>query len=141
MFIIDSNILKVRYCKMNKNIKIIARKQEFLVELNDSKTSQEILKKLPIVSRVNRWGDEIYFKIPVYTELENGIEILDVGSVAYWPPGNAFCIFFGKTPASTKDKPQAASPVTVIGKIIDNKSLPDLKKISDGDIIELRIVE
>jgi len=126
---------------MNKDIKIVSKNFEFLVELNDSKTSQEILKKLPIVSRANRWGDEIYFQIPVYSELENGIEILDIGSVAYWPPGNAFCIFFGKTPASTGDKPQAASPVTVIGKIIDNKSLPDLKKISDGDIIELRIVK
>jgi len=126
---------------MNKDIKIVYKNFEFLDKLNDSKTSQEILKKLPIVSRANRWGDEIYFQIPVYSELENGIEILDIGSVAYWPPGNAFCIFFGKTPASTGDKPQAASPVTVIGKIIDNKSLPDLKKISDGDIIELRIVE
>lgn len=126
---------------MNKYIKIISKNFEFLVELNDSKTSQEIIKKLPIVSRSNIWGNEIYFQIPVYSELENGIEILDTGSVAYWPPGNAFCIFFGKTPASTGDKPQAASPVTVIGKIIDNKSLPDLKKISDGDIIELRIVE
>jgi hypothetical protein len=126
---------------MKKIIKIISKNFEFLVELNDSKTSQEIIKKLPIVSRSNIWGNEIYFQIPVYFELENGIEILDTGSVAYWPPGNAFCIFFGKTPASTGDKPQAASPVTVIGKIIDNKSLPDLKKISDGDIIELRIVE
>lgn len=126
---------------MKKIIKIISKNFKFLVELNDSKTSQEIIKKLPIVSRSNIWGNEIYFQIPVYFELENGIEILDTGSVAYWPPGNAFCIFFGKTPASTGDKPQAASPVTVIGKIIDNKSLPDLKKISDGDIIELRIVE
>ncbi|MBE3093045.1 MAG: hypothetical protein IMZ51_05235 [Chloroflexi bacterium] len=126
---------------MKKIIKIISKNFEFLVELNDSKTSQEIIKKLPIVSRSNIWGNEIYFQIPVYSELENGIEILDTGSVAYWPPGNAFCIFFGKTPASTKDKPQAASPVTVIGKIIDNKSFPDLKKISDGDMIELRIVE
>lgn len=126
---------------MKKIIKIISKNFEFLVELNDSKTSQEIINKLPIVSRSNIWGNEIYFQIPVYSELENGIEILDTGSVAYWPPGNAFCIFFGKTPASTKDKPQAASPVTVIGKIIDNKSLPDLKKISDGDIIELKIVE
>ena len=126
---------------MKKIIKIISKNFEFLVELNDSKTSQEIINKLPIVSRSNIWGNEIYFQIPVYSELENGIEILDTGSVAYWPPGNAFCIFFGKTPASTGDKPQAASPVTVIGKIIDNKSLPDLKKISDGDIIELRIIE
>ena len=85
---------------MKKNIKIISKNFEFLVELNDSKTSQEILKKLPVVSRANRWGDEIYFQIPVYSELENGIDILDIGSVAYWPPGNAFCIFFGKTACS-----------------------------------------
>lgn len=126
---------------MKNKIKIISKNFEFLVELNNSKTSQEIIKKLPIVSRSNRWGNEIYFQIPVYSELENGIEILDIGSVAYWPPGNAFCIFFGKTPASTGGKPQAASPVTVIGKIIDYESLSDLKKISDGDIIELKIVE
>lgn len=126
---------------MNNIIKIISKNLEFPVKLNNSNASQEILKKLPIVSIANRWGEEIYFQIPVYAELENGVEILDTGSVAYWPPGNAFCIFFGKTPASTKDKPQAASPVTVIGKIIDNKSLTALKKISDGDMIELRIVE
>ncbi len=122
-------------------IKIISKNIEFPVKLNDSNTSQEILKKLPIVSRANRWGEEIYFQIPVYAELENGVEILDVGSVAYWPPGNAFCIFFGKTPASTEDKPRAASPVTFIGKIIDDDKLPYLKEISDGDKIEIRIAE
>jgi len=124
---------------MNKNIKIISGKLEFPVELNNSRTSQEIIKKLPIVSTANRWGDEIYFKIPVYIELENGIETLDIGSVAYWPPGNAFCIFFGRTPASIEEKPQAASPVTLVGKIADDSYLRYLKEIMDGDIIELRI--
>jgi len=122
---------------MSKIIKILSKKYEFLVELNNSKTSQKIIKKLPITSTANRWGDEIYFQIPVESELENGVEILEIGSVAFWPPGNAFCIFFGITPASTSSKPQAASPVTVIGKIIDKKSLSDLKKILNGDKIEL----
>lgn len=108
------------------------------MKLNNSNTAGEILKKIPIVSRANRWGNEIYFRIPVQIELENGIEILDVGSVAYWPPGNAFCIFFGKTPASTGEKPQAAGPVTVIGKIINKKDIPLLKEISNGDEIEIR---
>ena len=126
---------------MNNIIKIISKNFEFTVKLNNSNTSQEILKKLPIVSRANRWGEEIYFQIPVYAELENGVEVLDVGSIAYWPPGNAFCIFFGKTPASKEDKPQAASPVTFIGKIIDDDKLPYLKEISDGDKIEIRISE
>ena len=126
---------------MSNIIKIISENIEFLVELNYTNTSQEILKKLPIVSIANRWGDEIYFQIPVYAELENEVDILDVGSVAYWPPGNAFCIFFGRTPASIDDRPQAASPVTLIGKIIDNDKLPYLKEISDGDEIEIRIAE
>ncbi len=126
---------------MDNIIKIVSKNIEIPVKLNNSNASQEILKKLPIVSQANRWGDEIYFKIPVHAELEDGIEILDVGSVAYWPPGNAFCIFFGKTPASTGDKPQAASPVTLVGKITDDSNLPQLKKISDGDIIELRTAD
>jgi hypothetical protein len=126
---------------MNKIIKIVSKNLEILVKLNNSNASQEILKKLPIASKANRWGDEIYFRIPVHTELEDGIEILNAGSVAYWPPGNAFCIFFGKTPASTGDKPQAASPVTLIGKITDDNNLSQLKKISNGDTIELRITD
>ncbi len=119
------------------DIKIISKNMEFPVNLNNSKTALKIVEALPLISTVNRWGDEIYFKIPVYSELENGTEIVDLGSVAYWPPGNSFCIFFGKTPASTGDKPQAASPVTVIGKIKDYSSLSQLKKISDGDRIDL----
>jgi len=119
------------------DIKIISNDMEFTVSLNNSNTALKIVKVLPIASSANRWGDEIYFEIPVHSELENGTEVVDFGSVAYWPPGNSFCIFFGKTPASTGSNPQAASPVTIIGKIKDSSSLPLLKKISNGDRIEL----
>jgi hypothetical protein len=126
---------------MNNNIKIITRDLKFLIALNNSKTSLKILEALPLESIVRRWGDEIYFKIPVHSELEDGIEILELGSVAYWPPGSSICIFFGKTPASTGDKPQAASPVTVIGKIIDKEIISELKKIKDGEKIEIKTVQ
>ena len=123
---------------MSKIIKIISKNLEFFIELNDSKTSQKILRKIPLSSTARRWGDEIYFQIPVQTELENSVEILSVGSVAFWPPGSAFCIFFGKTPASTGADPQAASPVTIIGKILKSEDILKLKEISDGDTIELK---
>ena len=123
---------------MNNNIKIITKDFEFLVSLNNSKTSLKILKELPLESIVNRWGKEIYFKIPVYSELENGVELVDLGSVAYWPPGSSLCIFFGKTPASTSDSPQAASPVTIIGEIADKEILSELDKIKDGEKIEVK---
>jgi hypothetical protein len=113
---------------MNNNIKIITGDLKFLIALNNSKTSFKIFEALPLESNVRRWGDEIYFKIPVHSELEDGVEILELGSVAYWPPGSSICIFFGKTPASTDARPQAASPVTVIGKIIDKEIISELKK-------------
>jgi len=86
-------------------------------ELNDSDTAMEIVKKLPIDSDFNTWGDEIYFSIPVKTGSENGKDIVEVGELGYWPPGNAFCIFYGATPGSTEDEIRPASPVNPIGYI------------------------
>lgn len=125
---------------MNNNTKIITKGLKFIIVLNNSKTSSKIYEALPLESTVRRWGDEIYFKIPVHSELEDGIEILELGSVAYWPPGSSICIFFGKTPVSTNDKPQAVSPVTVIGKIIDKEIISELKRIKDGEKIEIKKV-
>jgi len=47
---------------------------------------------------------------------------MDVGELAYWPPGQAFCIFFGPTPASSDDRPQAASPANPVGRILGDAS-------------------
>ncbi len=55
-----------------------------------------------------RWGDEIYFETPVkLTVEENSKEVVEEGDVAFWIPGKAICIFFGKTPISD-DKIQAS---------------------------------
>ena len=37
--------------------------------------------------------------------------------MGFWPSGNGFCIFFGPTPASSGEKPKAASPVNIFAKI------------------------
>ncbi len=106
-------------------------------ELNQTNAAIKIIDMLPIETSINRWGNEIYFKIPIDEKLENGIEILDEGSLAFWPPGNAFCIFFGSPPASTDSRPRAASPVTLIGKLVDTSNFDILKNSSDGQTIEL----
>ncbi|MFQ6074815.1 MAG: cyclophilin-like fold protein [Candidatus Bathyarchaeia archaeon] len=86
-------------------------------------TAEAILGVLPIRSRVNRWGDEIYFTIPLRVEEENPQQEVEVGDLGYWPPGNAFCIFFGRTPASTGERPRAASPVNVFGRVLGDSTV------------------
>ena len=99
-------------------------------ELNDSKTAQKIWKALPIEGSVNTWGDEIYFSIPVDVGLENAKAVVSEGDLGYWPPGNAFCIFFGLTPASQGDEIRPASPVNIFGKVIGDPKA--FKRVSSG---------
>ena len=116
---------------MSKEIKIKAGNMEVEATLNDSQTAKLIIKELPIEARGNRWGGEIYFSIPVEAGLEeDGRDILEAGELGYWPTGNAFCIFFGPTPASNGDEIRAASKVNVIGRIKGDCSI--LYQVPDG---------
>ena len=121
--------------KIKKTINILTGQIDIKVQLNETKTAKELLEILPISSNVNTWGDEIYFSIPLKADIENGIEEVDIGTVAFWPPGSALCTFFGKTPASQGNKPQAASPITVIGNIINIEIIRELKKVRSGEKI------
>jgi hypothetical protein len=85
--------------------------------LNASETADAIWEALPLEARANRWGDEIYFATPVRLGSEDGQEVVEVGDLAYWPPGNAFCIFWGPTPASRGSEIRPASAVNVLGRI------------------------
>ena len=90
-------------------------------ELNDTATAAKIGEALPIRSSFNTWGDEIYFSIPVDAELDDSArEVVEIGDLAYWPPGNAFCIFFGLTPVSEPGRIMPASAVNVVGKVAGN---------------------
>ena len=86
-------------------------------------TAKAILDALPIRGSVNRWGDEVYFSIPLSLEEEDSQQEVEVGELGYWPPGRGFCIFFGRTPASKGSKPRAASPINVFGKIIGDATV------------------
>jgi uncharacterized protein len=88
-------------------------------ELNATPTAQQIAAALPLRSSFNTWGDEIYFSIPINATLDDSArEVVELGDLGYWPPGKAFCIFFGQTPASQPGKIMPASAVNVIGKVL-----------------------
>ena len=93
----------------------------FNAEINDSPGAQKFLDLLPLSLRLSRWGDEYYGGCGAEVEEDSSArEFMEIGEIALWPPGNALCLFFGPTPASTDDRPKAASPVVPIGRIIDN---------------------
>ena len=94
----------------------------------DEETAPEtvgaILDALPIEAPAKAWGEEFYFDIPVDVGLENEVETVSVGDLAYWPHGNAFCIFFGKTPMSpSEEEIVPASPVNPVGTIENAEAL------------------
>ena len=112
--------------------KITIKTEDLKVDagLNDSNTAQKIWEALPIEGSVNTWGDEIYFSILINIGLENAEEVVSEGDLGYWPPGSAFCIFFGTTPVSRGNEIRAASPVNIFGKIIGDSKV--FKKVSSG---------
>ena len=111
---------------------------EALAEVQEDrnpKTARAILAVLPFESEASRWGDEVYFKVPVEVGPENTQEEVEVGDLAYWPQGPALCIFFGPTPASDGDTPRAASAVNVFGRILGDPRIFD--KIHEGDRVRV----
>ena len=118
---------------MERQIRIKAGSVIVVAELYNTKTAEAIWQALPFSSKVNTWGDEIYFSIPVKIGLESGQEIVDFGDLGYWPPGSAFCIFFGQTPVSNKDEIRAASAVDIFGKVVDDASM--FKNVKDEEEI------
>jgi hypothetical protein len=115
---------------MNK-ITIQAGSISMQADLNDNQTARQIWEALPIEGQANLWGDEIYFAIPVDADQEEGARAdVDVGELGYWPVGSAFCIFFGPTPASSGDRPRAASPVNIIGNVVGDAT--QFRKVKSG---------
>ncbi|RJS85119.1 DUF3830 family protein [Candidatus Bathyarchaeota archaeon] len=103
------------------------------------RTATSIWEALPIESKARRWGEEIYFPIPVELGEENSQDLVELGDLGYWPPGRSFCIFFGPTPVSTGEEIRPASPVNVFGKVTGDIKV--FKKVKDGDAIRIERAE
>ncbi len=115
-------------------IKIFVNDIEAEAELENTPTAKLIYDMLPIDGAANRWGDEIYFVIPLRLDEEkDATDIVEVGDIAYWPEGCCFCIFFGKTPDSTETEIKAASKVNIFGKLTTDAKV--FQTIKNGDLI------
>lgn len=107
-------------------IKITAGAVQMTAEMNDSNTAKKIAEALPITSDAKRWGKEVYFEIPVAMPAEDAKPKVPSGTIAFWPDGNCFCIFFGQTPYS---------PVNVLGTL--DGDAKEFDKVKDGDAVRI----
>jgi len=80
-----------------------------LVRFYAPKTTDALLRRLPIEGRIARWKEEIYFGAGITVGLEKPKSKVETGTVAFWPMGSAVCIFYGQT--------QPYSPVNIIGAV------------------------
>ena len=118
-----------------RKIRITAGSIQAEAKLDGSKTAQAIWEALPLTAKAETWGDEIYFAIPVHLKEESPKEVVELGDLGYWPPGNAFCLFFGPTPASRGQEIRPASPVNVFGRIVGDSKV--FKKVRTGTTVSI----
>ncbi|MBS3736770.1 MAG: cyclophilin-like fold protein [Candidatus Bipolaricaulota bacterium] len=125
---------------MGKEITITVNDSSFQGVLNNTEIAKAIGDTLPIESDPSFWGNEIYFDIPVNIEENENPELeLEIGDLAYWPDGNAFCIFYGPTPSSNDSEPRPASPVTVVGELTGDATA--LREFDRGNVETVKIEE
>jgi hypothetical protein len=127
---------------MEKRVRISTKATglvEAVITSENPRTAEAIWAALPLKGNANRWGDEIYLSVPVSLKEEKAKAEVEIGSVAYWPPGRALCIFFGPTPASQHGEPRAYSPVNVFAKVVTDPTV--FRKVRDGEQVSLEKVE
>jgi hypothetical protein len=123
---------------MPRKITITAGGVSAAAELNDTATAAAIAAKLPITAKAETWGDEIYFGLPFSAPSDRPQETVALGDLGYWPPGKAFCIFFGPTPMSRGDEIRPASAVTVVGRVTGDAKA--FKKVRAGTGVTIEAV-
>ena len=101
-----------------------------LIRIRSPRTTDAIIRGLPIEGRAALWQQEVYFDIPVKMGNEKSSPTVEKGTLAYWPMGSAFCIFWGET--------QPYSPVNIVGKVTKNLELFEQVKSGTKIVIEKR---
>lgn len=114
---------------MEIEIEVVGKgKTRAILDERNPETARMIYDNLPLEGEANLWLEEIYFDIPLKMDYENPSSKTVIGDLSYWPPGSAFCIFYGKS--------QPASAVNNIGKVEENLEL--LHNVENDDKIIIR---
>ena len=108
--------------------------QKLTITLRDTATADAIYAALPFESRVQTWGDEVYFSIPVSVPLESDAkDIVEAGEIAFWTEGSCIAIGFGRTPISQADEIRLAARTNIWADAIDD--VTQLNNVAAGETV------
>lgn len=108
------------------------------IELDASRNAAAIAAALPAEATAHRWGDEVYFRLPVVAELDpEACDVVPPGTVCYWVEGESVAIPFGPTPASVADECRLVTRVNRVGALLEDAGC--LATIDEGDRLTLEI--
>ncbi|MET8901186.1 cyclophilin-like fold protein [Streptomyces sp. NPDC015140] len=108
--------------------------------LDDTPTTQALLKALPLTASAHTWGEEVYFDTGVSVSRETDArEVVEPGTVAFWTDGDALALPYGPTPISRGDECRLASPCNVMGRLDGDPRL--LATVRNGDPVRVERVD
>ena len=121
------------------DIQIISGDIKIIARLRDTPTAKAIAAVLPISSRAQTWGEEVYFSVPVSVAREQDARnVIQAGELAFWVEGNCIAIGFGRTPASQANEIRLAAPTNIWADAMDDVRL--LADVQAGDEIRVEAV-
>jgi hypothetical protein len=94
------------------------------------RTIDTLVRKLPVEGRAALWKEEVYFETALKMGEEKAKDVVEKGTIAFWPMGSAICIFYGES--------QPYSPVSILGKISQNLEL--FKQVKSGTKIRVELL-
>ena len=108
----------------------------FKINLRNTETSRLIANSIPINSKIQIWGEEIFLNTNLQIKLEDDAkEVMKLGELAFWTEGSAIAIGYGKTPVSIDQEIRLIGPCNVWADGNFKKS--DFDNIKPGDEISL----
>ncbi len=116
---------------------------EIVCKLRTNDTATQIKSILPITSKVNVWGDEIYFPISKLNirEESDATDIMNLGEIAFWIQGNSIAIGFGPTPVSISDEIRLINKANIWADALNPDILMNLKKVTQGSEIKITLTD
>ena len=95
-----------------------------------------IFSKVKCIICFSESFNEVFSFINIMCIPPGSKETVELGDIAFWPPGSAICLFFGATPISAPGEIRPASPTNIMGKI--NGDLDKLKSVSGGAELKVK---